>query len=223
MDFADVVRGRHSSRGFLPRVADQETLKDIFELASWAPSNCNVQPWHVHVVSGEACNRMREKMKAAALVSTVGNPDFPWQGKFTGDYKARQICSALGLWEHQGVTRDNTEKRAWSWMRNFEFFDAPHVAFIFVTDQFPELVRLAGDVGMYAQTLMLAIENAGMGSCPQTSVSCFPDLVREELEVESHFKLLMGLSFGYIDTEDSANNLRTERDALDKTTQFHSA
>ena len=223
MDFADVVRGRHSSRGFLPRVADQETLKDIFELASWAPSNCNVQPWHVHVVSGEACNRMREKMKAAALVSTVGNPDFPWQGKFTGDYKARQICSALGLLEHQGVTRDNTERRAWSWMRNFEFFDAPHVAFIFVTDQFPELVRLAGDVGMYAQTLMLAIENAGMGSCPQTSVSCFPDLVREELGVESHFKLLMGLSFGYIDTADSANNLRTERDALDKTTQFHSA
>ena len=108
-------------------------------------------------------------------------------------------------------------------MRNFEFFDAPHVAFIFVTDQFPELVRLAGDVGMYAQTLMLAIENAGMGSCPQTSVSCFPDLVREELGVESHFKLLMGLSFGYIDTADSANNLRTERDALDKTTQFHSA
>lgn len=223
MEFADVVRGRHSSRGFLPRVADQETLKDIFQLASWAPSNCNVQPWHVHVVSGEACNRMREKMKAAALVSTVGNPDFPWQGKFTGDYKARQICSALGLWEHQGVTRDNPEKRAWSWMRNFEFFDAPHVAFIFVTDQFPELVRLAADVGMYAQTLMLAIENAEMGSCPQTSVSCFPDLVRGELGVESHFKLLMGLSFGYIDTADSANNLRTERDALDKTTQFHSA
>jgi nitroreductase len=223
MEFADVVRGRHSSRGFLPRVADQATLKDIFELASWAPSNCNVQPWHVHVVSGDACNRMREKMKVAALESTVGHPDFPWQGKFTGDYKARQICSALGLWEHQGVTRDNPEKRAWSWMRNFEFFDAPHVAFIFVTDEFPELVRLAGDVGMYAQTLMLAIENAGMGSCPQTSVSCFPDLVREELGVENHYKLLMGLSFGYIDTADSANNLRTERDALDKTTRFHSA
>jgi hypothetical protein len=41
--------------------------------------------------------------------------------------------------------------------------------------------------------------------------------------VESHFKLLMGLSFGYIDTADTANSLRTERDALDKTTQFHSA
>ncbi|CAI8306250.1 nitroreductase [Porticoccaceae bacterium] len=222
MEFAEVVRARHSFRGFLPKAVDEKTIKDIFELASWAPSNCNVQPWSVHVLSGDACDRMREKMVAKASTDSAGNPDFPWQGKFTGDYKARQICSALGLWEHQGVTRDNPEKRAWSWMRNFEFFDAPHIAFIFVTDEFPELVRLAGDVGMYSQTLMLAMADAGIGSCPQTSVSCFPDLVREELGIESQYKLMMGLSFGYIDESDPANKLRTERDSLDKTTHFYS-
>jgi nitroreductase len=107
-------------------------------------------------------------------------------------------------------------------MRNFEFFDAPHIAFIFVTDEFPELVRLAGDVGMYSQTLMLAMADAGIGSCPQTSVSCFPDLVREELGIESQYKLMMGLSFGYIDESDPANKLRTERDSLYKTTHFYS-
>lgn len=222
MEFAEVVRARHSFRGFLPKAVDEKTIKDIFELASWAPSNCNVQPWSVHVLSGDACDRMREKMVAKASTDSAGNPDFPWQGKFTGDYKERQICSALGLWEHQGVTRDNPEKRAWSWMRNFEFFDAPHIAFIFVTDEFPELVRLAGDVGMYSQTLMLAMADAGIGSCPQTSVSCFPDLVREELGIESQYKLMMGLSFGYIDESDPANKLRTERDSLDKTTHFYS-
>jgi len=222
MEFAEVVRARHSFRGFLPKAVDEKTIKDIFDLASWAPSNCNVQPWSVHVLSGDACDRMREKMVAKASTDSAGNPDFPWQGKFTGDYKARQICSALGLWEHQGVTRDNPEKRAWSWMRNFEFFDAPHIAFIFVTDEFPELVRLAGDVGMYSQTLMLAMADAGIGSCPQTSVSCFPDLVREELGIESQYKLMMGLSFGYIDESDPANKLRTERDSLYKTTHFYS-
>ncbi len=222
MEFADVVKARHSYRGFLPNAVDEKTLKEIFELASWAPSNCNVQPWHVHVLSGDACNSMREKMKAAALENPSGNPDFPWQGKFSGDYRERQICSALGLWEHQGVTREDREKREWSWMRNFEFFDAPHIAFIFVTDEFPELVRLAGDTGMYAQTLMLAMENAGLGSCPQTSVSCYPDLVRQELGVESQFKLMMGLSFGYVDHADSANNLRTDRAPLEQSTTFHS-
>jgi len=223
MDFAAAVRGRRSYRGFLPKLVDQATLESIFELANWAPSNCNVQPWHVHVLSGAACDRMREKIKAQATVDAAGNPDFPWQGKFSGDYKQRQICSALGLWEHQGVTRDDPERRAWSWMRNFEFFDAPHIAFIFVTDQFPELVRLVGDAGMYAQTLMLAMTDAGLGSCPQTSVSCYPDLVRAELGIESHYKLLMGLSFGYVDSSDPANNLRTEREPLEKTTFFHSS
>ena len=222
MEFNQVVRARHSFRGFLPQQVDQVTLNAIFETANWAPSNCNVQPWHVHVLSGAACDRMREKMVARASVDTAGNPDFPWQGKFTGDYKSRQICSAVGLWEHQGVTRDDHKKRAWSWMRNFQFFDAPHIAFIFVTDEFPELVRLAGDVGMYSQTLMLAMADAGIGSCPQTSVSCFPDLVREELGIASNFKLLLGLSFGYVDESDNANNLRTERDPLEKTTTFYS-
>ncbi|MDG1485624.1 MAG: nitroreductase [Porticoccaceae bacterium] len=222
MEFSDVVRARHSYRGFTPKQVDEQTLREIFELANWAPSNCNVQPWHVHVLSGDACDRMREKMKAAAAAEEPFNPDFPWEGKFSDEYKERQICSALGLWEHQGVTRDNPEKRAWSWMRNFEFFDAPHIAFIFVTDQFPELVRLAGDVGMYSQTLMLAMADAGIGSCPQTSVSCYPDLVRKELGVGSHYKLMMGLSFGYIDEADSANNLRTERDPLEATTSFYS-
>ena len=222
MEFNQVVRARHSFRGFLPRQVDEETLKSVFETASWAPSNCNVQPWHVHVLSGAACDRMREKMVARASVDSAGNPDFPWQGKFTGDYKSRQICSALGLWEHQGVTRDDREKRAWSWMRNFQFFDAPHIAFIFLTDEFPELVRLAGDVSMYSQTLMLAMADAGIGSCPQTSVSCFPDLVREELGIDSHYKLLLGLSFGYVDESDTANNLRTERDPLESTTTFYS-
>jgi len=222
MEFTDVVKARHSYRGFLPKAVDQRTLKEVFELASWAPSNCNIQPWHVHVLSGDACNRMREKMKVAAVEQPSGNPDFPWQGKFSGDYRERQICSAVGLWEHQGVTRDDREKRAWSWMRNFEFFDAPHIAFIFVTDEFPELVRLAGDTGMYAQTLMLALENAGIGSCPQTSVSCYPDLVRQELGVESRFKLLMGLSFGYVDESDGANNFRIERAPLEQSTTFHS-
>jgi len=168
MEFTDVVKARHSYRGFLPKAVDEQTLQDVFELANWAPSNCNIQPWHVHVVSGDACNRLREKMKAAAQHQPGGNPDFPWQGKFTGDYRERQICSAVGLWEYQGVTRDDREKRAWSWMRNFEFFDAPHIAFIFITDEFPETVRLAGDTGMYAQTLMLALRDRGIGSCPQT-------------------------------------------------------
>jgi nitroreductase len=70
---------------------------------------------------------------------------------------------------------------------------------------------------------MLAMEDKGIGSCPQTSISCFPDMVREELGVAENFKLLMGISFGYVDEADGANGFRSDRDPLEKTTTFHSA
>jgi nitroreductase len=60
MEFADAVHARHSYRGFLPKVVDEKTLNAVFELANWAPSNCNVQPWHVHVVSGVAIGCVRK-------------------------------------------------------------------------------------------------------------------------------------------------------------------
>ena len=51
--FDDVVASRHSLRAFLPQPADAETLDRIFAVAQGAPSNCNTQPWVVHVVSSE--------------------------------------------------------------------------------------------------------------------------------------------------------------------------
>ena len=218
MEFADAVRARHSYRGFTSRQVDEETLKQVFELASWAPSNCNVQPWHVHVLSGEACNRMREKMVAVASTDTTGNPDFPWQGKFTGDYKERQICSALGLWEHQGVTRDNPEKRAWSWMRNFEFFDAPHIAFIGMNPEFGATVAL--DVGMYAQTFMLTLVAHGLASCPMGTMRNYPDLVRDAFDIKDGTKILFGICFGYEDPAVPANKTRTSREVISSSVTF---
>ena len=222
MEFSDVVLGRQSCRAFVPEPVPQAVLARIFEQAGRAPSNCNVQPWYVHVLSGAACDSMREKMMAAAQENPMGTADFAWTGKFSRQYRERQICAALGLWEFQGVTREDKAKREWSWMRNFQFFDAPHVAFIFMAGDFNEELRIAADVGMYVQTLMLAMYNEGVGSCPQTSLSFYPELVRSELGVEEKYKLLMGISFGYPDKNDPANDFRTERAPLAETTTFHS-
>ena len=48
----DAVMNRHSVRGFLPEAVSQEVMDAIFELARWAPSGTNVQPWQVYVASG---------------------------------------------------------------------------------------------------------------------------------------------------------------------------
>ncbi len=105
-------------------------------------------------------------------------------------------------------------------MRNFTFVDAPHVAFLFLPEPFG--LREAADLGMYAQTLMLAMTANGLGSCPQTALSFQADFVREVLGVEAGNKLLFGISFGYPDESAPANRCVTDRAALADTVTFHS-
>jgi hypothetical protein len=48
------LKTRHSLRAFLPTPVPRQTVEDILEVARWAPSGTNTQPWQVHVLTGEA-------------------------------------------------------------------------------------------------------------------------------------------------------------------------
>ena len=67
MTIDEAIRHRRSVRGFLPDEVAEATLREVFELAQWSPSNCNVQPWTPHVVSGEALQRLRAALVAAGM------------------------------------------------------------------------------------------------------------------------------------------------------------
>lgn len=80
--------------------------------------------------------------------------------------------------------------------------------------------RPAADVGMYAQTLLLALTAHGVASCPQGLLSFYADTVRDVLGVRGG-KLLFGVSFGYADTEAPVNAIAVGREPLSATTRFH--
>ncbi|MGI9295348.1 MAG: nitroreductase [Pseudomonadales bacterium] len=215
--FSDLVARRRSVRGFLTRAVDQQTLDQVFTAANGAPSNCNTQPWQVAVVSGASCDRLRRRI-SDAMANGIMQMDFPYDGRYNGVYRERQVDSADQLYNALGIPRKDKARRGVAFMRNFQFFDAPHAAFVFLPEPFG--VREAADVGMYAQTLMLAMTAAGIACCPQTSLSFHADIVREELALPEHYKLLFGISFGYEDTEHPANKARLARAALSEATQF---
>jgi len=216
--FDEIVASRHSLRTYLPQAVDAETLNTIFSVAQLAPSNCNTQPWLVHVASGDSIKALREQMPER-FMSGEFSMDFPYDGSYEGVYKERQYGSAQALYDSVNITRDDKAARHQQFMRNFTFFDAPHVAFLFLPEPFG--LREAADLGMYAQTLMLTLAAHGLGSCPQTALSFQADFVRQQLGVDASNKLVFGLSFGYPDPQATANNCLTDRASVADTVAFH--
>lgn len=216
--FAEIVRARRSVRGFLPTPVKLELMKEVFELAQTAPSNCNTQPWSVHVVSGDIRHRLQQGLTTALRQGEFAM-DFPYMGKYTGIFKTRQYDAAKQLYNAMGIEREDKNGRDAAFQRNYCFFDAPHAAFLFLPEEFG--IREAADLGMYAQNLMLALTAAGIASCPQTALSFNADLVRQLLGVPNNMKLLFGLSFGYEDKSVKANQARVGRASLEQIVTFH--
>ncbi len=217
-EFSRMVSSRRSVRAFLPDPVDQKLISKVFVLGASAPSNCNTQPWLPHVVSGAKRDLMRN-----ALMKTIGEGerqlDFPYEGKYYDVYRQRQLEVGIMRYQAIGVTREDTTGKRQAFLRNLEFFDAPHVAFIFMPDWAD--IREAVDVGMYAQTLMLSMHAHGISSCPQTILGYNADVVREQLDIDPSEKLLFGISFGYKDKTSPENQVHPSRATLSESTLFY--
>ena len=216
--YADIVAARKSVRAFRPEPVAPEVLEQLFTVSRRAPSNCNTQPWQVHVASGEVVETLRQRLPRQFAEGKL-SIDFPYDGVYEGIYKQRQHGAAQALFQALGIKREEKNKRQLQFMRNFCFFDAPHVAFVFLPEPFG--LREACDLGMFAQTLMLSMVAHGLGCCPQTALSLQANLVREILAINASNKLLFGISFGYEKEHAAANRACTERGALADIVHFH--
>ena len=47
LDLDQAITERHSTRMFLPQPVPRELVNEALALAQFAPSNSNIQPWHV--------------------------------------------------------------------------------------------------------------------------------------------------------------------------------
>ena len=218
LTFDQVIEQRKSVRGFLANPIPEEELHKIFALAQQAPSNCNIQPWHVVVASGESCKALRAKLVSAVEQQVTPNPDYSRTERFEGVFRQRQVDTAVELYNNMNIGRGDTEGRQWAMMRNFELFDAPHIAFISMPKIFNESVAI--DVGMYAQTLMLSMTAHGIGSCAQASVSRYPDIIREHFGLDDSLAVLIGISFGYEDSSIPANKTIVPRASIKESVLF---
>lgn len=220
LPFHEAVRARHSVRAFRPEPVSSAVIDAVLAEAQLAPSNCNTQPWNVHIVSGATRDRLSEALVAAASAGKF-TPDFSFDMEaFLGCYHDRQVDQAASYMEAIGVARDDAEARAGTLIANFRFFNAPHVALLFMPS-IGDNVRVGGDMGMYGQTFLLSLAARGLGGIPQTSVGFMAETIREVLGVSDELKLLYAISFGYPDEDAAANRWRIGRAPIAECVTFH--
>ncbi len=218
MSVIAMLENRYSTRAYLDTPVPQELLETIFAQAQLAPSNCNVQPWQTCVVSGQKKDALKDDLITAVMSGTPANPDFNWLPKYEGIHRDRQFGSANALYSSIGVTREDKRGRQLAMIRNWSFFDAPHVAF-FTMDKYLDIMG-AVDLGIYAQSLSLILTEHGLSSCMQGALGQFPDPVKKALNLPEQRGILFGMSFGYADESAPVNSTRTDREEIANAVSF---
>ena len=203
---------RHSTRMFLPRPVPREVVNEALALAQHAPSNSNIQPWRLVFASGDARNRLKD-----ALFSVADHeaPHIPALPKAFEHYRYELGAEVYGS---MGITIADTARHAAAVMRNFDFFGAPLAGIVSMHRDLGPADAVS--VGMYLQTLMLALTARGLGTCVEVSVAGYPDVVRTELKIPAELTIICGLAIGYSDPDFPTNKLRIGRDPVEKHVVF---
>ncbi|KAF2216726.1 hypothetical protein CERZMDRAFT_31921 [Cercospora zeae-maydis SCOH1-5] len=205
-----IVLSRHSVRRFTSDPVPPSLLTSCLSLAQHAPSNSNIQNWRLHLATDAARDRIISALSSHAATHGPNVPPIP--PKFT------HYRTAFGqiLYGPRGYDIPRAAKSAHreAQLRNFSFFDAPVVGVI-TQDNCLGLVD-AMCVGLYINTLILALTAKGLGSCLQISVTGFPEVLREGFRLDDDQDILCGIAIGWPDEQDSINDLHVPRDEVEK-------
>jgi nitroreductase len=212
-DLTKAVERRRTIRMFLrDKPVPRELLDESLALAMRAPSNSNIQPWRLFLATGTRRDRLVEALVERASLGfpqTLGIPE-----SFA---PLRQQLGAL-VYGSMGIARHDAEARRIAQLRNWEFFRAP-VAGVVCMHRDLGLVDSLG-VGMFLQTLVLALTERGLGTCAQVSIAHFPEVLHEQLDIPDELRVLCGLGVGYPDPDFPANQLRVPRNPVEENVVF---
>ena len=207
-DLEETINARHSVRGFLPRPVPRELLDECLQLAQRAPSNSNIQPWRMFIAAGAVRDRLKEALLVKARESEPNVPALPEHFKHFRQDLGIQVYG-VGM----GIPREDKEARRLAVLRNWEFFGAPVVAMLCIDKELGPADMVG--VGMYLQTLVLALTARGIGTCVQVALAGYPEVIYDELPIPRELSLLCGMSIGYADPDFPVNKLKIERAPVD--------
>jgi nitroreductase len=216
----EALATRLSVRDFLPDPMPEALLKTILAKAARAPSGGNLQPWHVTVLTGAPLLVLIDSV-AARLKEFPHGEDVEYKvypENLAPPYSDRRFKIGEDMYALLGITRaDRAARREW-FAGNFRFFGAPVGLFCF-TDRTMGAAQWS-DLGMFLQSVMLLLREAGYDSCAQECWSMFPATVYQQLGTPENLMLFCGMAIGRRNPQAAVNSLQSDRAALEEFVEF---
>ena len=210
------ITSRRSIRAFLPTPVPRAEVEQILAVAARAPSGTNTQPWRVHVLSGQARERLSARIRAAyddpGQRAQHSEEYAYYPTEWRAPYIDRRRKVGWDLYGLLGIGKADKERMHAQHRRNYEFFGAP-IGLIFTIDR---VMRQGSwlDYGMFLQNVMVAARARGLDTCPQAAFTQFHRVIAEELGLPDNEMVVCGMALGHADPKAVENTLVTEREPV---------
>jgi nitroreductase len=214
-ELEQIIRERISVRAFLKdKPIAEGLLEEVIELASRAPSWKNAQSYLLIALSGNTRDNLCAELTEAAKNGVEHNPDFEYEKNYPAFIKKRMYDLGMSLYAHLGIGRKDKEKRDAQMLRNFIGFDAPYLVLCYIPSALRDWSIL--DLGIFLGHICLTAGQYGLGTCFQSTLAAYPDIVKKYTEMGDDYKLVVGFSIGYPDPEDRCNSFISGRAPLEE-------
>lgn len=217
---AELLDKRWTCRQFTSQQVPHQEIERLLELAQRTPSWCNTQPWQVVVTEGAGTDRFRAALLAHIYSGAPIQTDIPFPAEYTGAFGKRRRECGFQLYDSIGIAKSDFAGRGAQMLRNFELFDAPHVAIITTEKDLGAYGAI--DCGLYINSFLLAAQSAGIATAPQAALASYAPFLHDHFDIPEHRHVVAGISFGYAEREHPINNFRTAREPIENVVTFSS-
>jgi len=219
VELKEAIRSRKSVRQFKDTQVSQNIIEDILENAKWAASGGNLQPWQVHILSGDALTELKNEVQQKMLSGQMETPEYNvYPPELKDPYRTRRRVVGQALYDLIGVPREDKAGKLKQLAKNFEFFGAP-VGLFFVMDRQMEIGQFV-DLGIFMQNIMLMARDHGLHTCPQEAWAQWPQTTSRFLGASEDEMVFCGMALGEADENTIINELQSERAELDEFVTF---
>ena len=214
MDTLECIKSRRSIRKFTDEAVPRKDLEELINIARWSPSYKNSQPWEAVILSGEKKEGLSKILVDLLEKGVESKPDLAAPVSWPEAEGGRIKYLLAKRKELTGIDLSDPEMVLKAKKANFNFYYAPHAIYLFQDASLSEWSLF--DIGLFAQSLMLAAHAKGLATVPQAFATDYSKEVKGFLDIPASKRLILGLSVGYPDMESPVNAYRTERAEVDE-------